>query len=107
MSNRKLRQATFLRRGKMGRRKVVEIQCDRCGKTEVQTESEVQPEGAREIICKFKGEEVSFADLCRRCRTTVENIFKRLKRDVEEAPEVVTKLPTGSGAHLSQAAKVK
>jgi hypothetical protein len=82
----------------MARREVVEIQCDRCGKIETQSKNEVSDEHVHEFQGAFRGELVTFADLCKRCRGTVENIFSRLLREKEEEPDQgKVKLATGSG----------
>lgn len=81
----------------MGRRKVVEITCDRCGKTETQSESEVSPADQAELTIVFKGETTAYEDLCKRCRGTVENYVVRLRREKDDTPEQTPdKQPTGT-----------
>lgn len=81
----------------MGRRKVIEITCDRCSKKETQSESEVSAEDANEFQGEFKEEQVAFSDLCRRCRNTLENLFRRIKREsFEDEESKVAKLPVGT-----------
>jgi hypothetical protein len=81
----------------MARREVIEITCDRCGRTETQNKSEVIAEGSTELSVSFRSVEVSFQDLCRRCRGTVENLVSRLRMEKEEEDEPVNgKRPVGS-----------
>lgn len=80
----------------MGRRKVVEITCDRCKRTETQNESEVSAEGGVELRLGWGGETTEYQDLCRRCRETVRNYVQRLRLVSEDKPESEDgKNPTG------------
>lgn len=87
----------------MGRRKVVEIQCDRCGRTETQNESEVSTEEVPELHLVWAGAPTNFQDLCRRCRETVKNYVQRILLEVEEKKE---SKPHPSGASQTYLASV-
>lgn len=65
----------------MARREVLEITCDRCGRTETQTSVETPKGGSPEVEAKFHGEVVSFNDLCKRCREAVKGYFSRIKKE--------------------------
>lgn len=64
----------------MARRKVVEVTCDRCGRTETQAMDSVPdlPEGGVELSVTLLGTKVEYTDLCRRCRKSVAGYFKQL-----------------------------
>jgi len=69
----------------MARRQVLELVCDRCGKTETQElSSQPKSEGSKELEIKFHGETMSFEDLCHRCRRACVNYIKQLKMETEE-----------------------
>lgn len=73
----------------MARREVIEVTCDRCGKVETQTTSELRQDVSSELAVTFHEETVSFGDLCRRCRVAVDGYFKKLvkKAEEEKSPE--------------------
>lgn len=77
----------------MARRDVIEITCDRCGRTETQSSTEAPKSGAPEIEGSFHGEKVCFNDLCKRCREAVKGYFSRISKKADdqaatpEAPE--------------------
>ena len=55
----------------MARRQVIEICCDRCGKTENQ-ESGTLPSGLqKEFSVTFHGKTTEYVDLCLRCRSAI------------------------------------
>lgn len=90
------RLVPFLRRGKMARRKVVEIRCDRCDRVEHQQESEISSDEVPELELSVRGEKVTYQDLCRRCRSSVENYVNRLKMLYDRPDEDEGKKPTGT-----------
>lgn len=75
----------------MARRHVVEVTCDRCGRTEVQTNTEVTKEGIAEFEGRVPGLQsaIRFNDLCKRCRRSVTNYFDKIRMapDEEELKE--------------------
>lgn len=75
----------------MARRDVIEITCDRCGRTETQSSTEApKKEGekpAPEIEAIFHGEKLVFNDLCKRCREAVKGYFSRIAKKDEPAAE--------------------
>jgi len=69
----------------MARRPVIEVSCDRCGKVETQP---VDPKAdgihENELVVCFQGQEITYSDLCLRCRSAVENYFKSMTKQPEE-----------------------
>lgn len=68
----------------MARRDVIEITCDRCGKTETQSSTEAPKQGAPEIQATFHDEKVTYNDLCKRCREAVKGYFTRITKKVDD-----------------------
>ena len=68
----------------MARRDVVEITCDRCGRTETQSSTEAPKGGVPELHATFHDETTHFNDLCKRCRDAVKGYFDRITKKVEE-----------------------
>jgi hypothetical protein len=68
----------------MARRDVVEVTCDRCGRTETQTSTETPKGGSPEFHGTFHGETHQFNDLCKRCRDAVKGYFERLCKKIDE-----------------------
>ncbi len=71
----------------MARREVIEITCDRCGKRETQEKNEVTPAALPEfqgVLVTPEKMDVKFEDLCRKCRETVTNYFKRIAKATKE-----------------------
>jgi hypothetical protein len=77
------RRITYLWRGKMARRQVLEVTCDRCKKTETQ-DIESVPEKGDELEVTFHGQKVKYGDLCKRCRSACENYFKSMTKQPDE-----------------------
>lgn len=69
----------------MARRDVIEITCDRCGRTETQTTVEAPKGGVPEIDACFHGQKVAFNDLCKRCRDAVKGYFIRIGKKTEDS----------------------
>ncbi len=68
----------------MARREVVEILCDRCKKVEVvpkETGSDVDKQA---LSMTFYGQQVTYSDLCKRCRGALESYFKRITLQDDE-----------------------
>lgn len=72
----------------MARREVVEIVCDRCGRTENQNASELPSSDGPELDVAFLKERVQFNDLCKRCRDAVRGYFCRIRKKVEDKEEI-------------------
>lgn len=72
----------------MARREVIEVTCDRCGRTETQAKSN-EPMQSPELRVTFHGVSVEYSDMCMRCRSAVENYFKSMtkQQDDDKAPE--------------------
>jgi hypothetical protein len=68
----------------MARRKVVEIICDRCGKTETQEPSQESKAEGAELVVEFQGRRNEYADLCLRCRKACDGYFKSLTKQLEK-----------------------
>ena len=80
----------------MPRQSVIEVTCSRCGKTETQKSSKVfnPPDSKKDwvseegdpIECsfRFRDNEVSYEDLCERCRETISNIFLSVSKVTPE-----------------------
>lgn len=68
----------------MARREVIEITCDRCGKVETQTKSEIWTGTTPLFKGSFEDGEVSFTDLCKVCRRALTNLWARIKRESTE-----------------------
>lgn len=70
----------------MARRQVVEVICDRCGRTETQ-EPIQEAKAGPELTVKFQGETKEYIDLCIRCRKACGGYFKSLTKKIEKEPE--------------------
>jgi hypothetical protein len=81
----------------MARREVIEITCGRCGKVETQTAEELPKEDGNklEFQLRFQGKKISYDDLCRRCRRTLENYVEKITMPPPKEREV--KNPAGAG----------
>lgn len=67
----------------MARREVVEVECDRCGRTETQgPEDEGGPNS--EVSVTFHGETYTYDDLCKRCRSAVKGYFDRIAKKADD-----------------------
>jgi hypothetical protein len=75
----------------MARREVIEVTCDRCGRTETQS---VDDKGSAEaeVTVTFHGETYSYDDLCKRCRNAVKGYFDRIAKKTEDQPEADPKV---------------
>jgi hypothetical protein len=93
------RKIYYPRRGKMARREVIEIQCDRCGRTETQEKSQAEKASVVELVIEFQTERHEYADLCMRCRKACEGYFKSLtkqtEKDAQESPAPVAEKKSG------------
>lgn len=77
----------------MARRDVVEVCCDRCGRTETQGATEIPTAEGPEVEATFHGEKIAYSDLCKRCREAVRGYFSRMAKKAEDTPEK-TEAPT-------------
>lgn len=68
----------------MARRDVIEVTCDRCGRTETQGSTELPQVEGPEIEVSFHGERFVYNDLCKRCRVAVEGYFSRIAKKADE-----------------------
>lgn len=84
----------------MARREVIEINCDRCNKKEVQNLNEIRANNDPELSLKFGNEEpIVFPDLCRRCRVSLKNYIDRvrmIKLEEEDKEKQVIGYPDAS-----------
>ena len=78
----------------MARREVIEVICDRCGRTETQAQGD-RPEatggGSYEFKISLHGKETSYEDLCVSCRKSLANYYAKIikaKMDPTEKAEV-------------------
>ena len=73
----------------MARREVIEVTCDRCTRTETQSPDSIPKKGATgpEASFKFHDQEVSYDDLCRRCRDSLGNYFSKIIKEKVEDEE--------------------
>jgi hypothetical protein len=87
----------------MARRKVIEVICDRCGKTETQEPSQEAKAEGPELIVEFQGERKEYSDLCIRCRSACEGYFRGLTKQVEKVgkEEKAKEAPKGKPGLLS------
>lgn len=67
----------------MARREVVEVECDRCGRTETQASNDKEVEGT-EVTVTFHGETYTYEDLCKRCRSAVKGYFDRIAKKADD-----------------------
>ena len=67
----------------MARREVIEITCDRCGRTETQEPTQAGKDFKVELTIEFHAEKHQYDDLCMRCRKACENYFKSITKQVE------------------------
>ena len=75
----------------MARREVIEVLCDRCNRTETQAPGSAPKTTGPEATFKLHDQEVTYGDLCRRCRDTLVNYFSKIikeKTDNEDSPPV-------------------
>lgn len=72
----------------MARREVVEVNCDRCGRTETQTSTEIPKSTGPEVEVIFHGEKTVFGDLCKRCRDAVRGYTSRLAKKVDDSTKI-------------------
>jgi hypothetical protein len=77
----------------MARRDVIEVCCDRCGRTETQGSTEIPNVEGPEVEATFHGEKIAYADLCKRCREAVRGYFSRMAKKAEDTPDKVEPLP--------------
>jgi len=68
----------------MARREVVEIICDRCGRTETQEPSQAGKAAKVELVIEFQTERHEYEDLCMRCRKACEGYFKSMTKQTEK-----------------------
>ena len=72
----------------MGRREVIEIECDRCARVQTQAKTEVFEGDGAECELTFRGKKVKYDDLCKTCRRTIANYVERiLKVTPDEKPD--------------------
>lgn len=69
--------------GPMAQREVLEVTCDRCGRKQAQDKAEAN--NAKELILKIeivgtKSVDVSYDDLCRKCRDAVVNYGSKMAK---------------------------
>lgn len=64
----------------MGRREVIELECDRCGRVQTQGKSEVFDGEGGEFSFTFRGKTVTYTDLCKTCRGTITNYVDRISK---------------------------
>lgn len=80
----------YLVGGKMARREVVEVLCDRCKRVDLVPKNEAPPEGAEPFFKIQLGDQsVAYVDLCRKCREALTGYFKHctlVKKDDAEQP---------------------
>jgi len=68
----------------MARREVVEILCDRCKKVEVVPKETGSGVDKQALSMSFYGQQVTYNDLCKRCRGALESYFKRITLQDDE-----------------------
>ena len=79
----------------MARREVLEVTCDRCNKKETQDKSEVIDKV--EFSLSFRDEEISYDDLCIRCRGAVKGYIDRLiKKEKDKKDKAPARPPKRS-----------
>lgn len=85
---------TLLIGGKMARREVVEVVCDRCKRTDNQTKDSLpKTDGSAEVVITLHGKTTTFHDLCRSCRKAIANYHEgmvnyRRKANKDGEPKV-------------------
>jgi hypothetical protein len=67
-----------MRRGKMARREVLQVTCDRCGKDDLQDRTQTTDEP--ELVLQYRGEKVVYEDLCKSCRSAVQGYSDRIMK---------------------------
>lgn len=95
----------------MGRREVIELECDRCGRVQTQGKDEVFDGEGAEFTFTFRGKTVAYTDLCKTCRGTISNYVDRISKVTPgEKPAAVkdkknkkSKTPAKSGAQRASA----
>ena len=63
----------------MARQEVVMFKCDRCGREELQPASAVTTKALPDFDCQFKGQRITYQDICKRCEETITLTMTRLK----------------------------
>lgn len=75
----------------MARRQVLEIHCDRCGRLENQVPD--SPVTEKEFSLTFRGNKVTFQDLCGSCRKSLANYVQRIAKGNGKTKEPPAELP--------------
>lgn len=63
----------------MARQAVVMITCDRCKREELQPASQHENKKEPVFLCVFKGQEIKYEDLCKRCEETINLNLENVK----------------------------
>jgi hypothetical protein len=71
----------------MARREVIEINCDRCKRTETQPISAQPASNSPELEITFQGQKIVYSDLCKRCRDAVTGYFKQMTMQMSPKEE--------------------
>ena len=100
---RHLRLMTYLRSGKMARREVLEVKCDRCGRSDLQEKNLLIDEP--ELIATFRKQKFEYKDLCTRCREAVGGYFKRMTKQEEATDPKVTQPPAPAPEPIAEEPK--
>lgn len=78
----------------MGQQPVIQITCDRCSRVEHKplSEAKVSPKKGEEIKYMFsgtyKGDHVSFEDLCAGCESILDNHWEKMARQLQKASPI-------------------
>lgn len=67
----------------MARKQVVEIQCDRCSRTEHREEEEKQGLASSDFVATMGALRVQFNDLCTPCQKTVKNHLEQIGKKID------------------------
>ena len=70
----------------MSQQPVIQILCDRCGKTEIRPISEKSKRTNKEpdFLAQYNGERVEFDDLCKKCKGVASALWARLLTTVSK-----------------------
>jgi hypothetical protein len=90
----------------MARRQVLEVTCDRCGRTETQDASEGDNSSpSNELSVTFHGKSVEYTDLCKKCRSAVDRYFAQMTKQPAADERVVEELPEKKKRGLLQSVR--
>lgn len=98
----------FLMGGKMARREVVEVLCDRCKRVEMVPKGEALPVSNEPYFSiHFGAQSASFTDLCKKCREALAGYFAHCTLAKKDEPQEEAATSPAARGLLSRLGSVK